>query len=456
MEPVQIALLALFVVILILLSLEVYNKAILTLTGAIFVYIILFITEGIKFEALVKFINFNVLAIFLSIMIIINIVTYSGFFQFIAVRTVKMTKGDLNVLYYVLGIITFITGMLLLNIVAVLMIASVTITIASALKTDSKNFLIMEVIAIDMGAMSLIFASIPNILISNIVGLSIAYFATYVLPFAILVVSIFLTYFPMFFKKFPEIDPLRKLALMELNEYNMIRDMKTLIFSGAILLYVIVGFAIFNDPAIIAVSAAILLIILTKFSVERLPEGVDWETFFFLIGLFIIVGSLEHVGIIKMISDELYPIIKSNAFLGMLLILWSAGILSGFLDNIALTLIYIPLLMDLAPAFGPVAPLVWIALILGTNLGGELTPIGSPTTLITMGFAKENGIIIEFKEFLFYGAIVSLLNLTIATIYIFFILYLLPNLTIIPFIALSFATLGIMVYFKIIKKTKTK
>ena len=443
----------LFIVILILLSLEVYNKAILTLTGAIFVYIILFLSEGIKFESLVNFINFNVLAIFLSIMIIINIVTYSGFFQFIAVRTVKMTKGDLNVLYYVLGIITFVTGMLLLNIVAVLMIASVTITIASALKTDSKNFLIMEVIAIDMGAMSLIFASIPNILISNIVGLPIGYFAIYVMPFAILVVSVFLTYFPMFFKKFPEIDPLRKLALMELNEYNMIRDMRTLIFSGAILLYVIIGFAVFNDPAIIAVTGALLLIILTKFSPERLPEGVDWETFFFLIGLFIIVGSLEHVGIIKMISDYLTPIIKSNAFLGMLLILWSAGILSGFLDNIALTLIYIPLIMDLSPAFGPIAPLVWIALILGTNLGGELTPIGSPTTLITMGYAKENGIIIEFKEFLVYGAIVSLLNLTIATVYIFYIMFILPNYTIMPFIAIALLALGAMLYTKIIRKT---
>ena len=456
LEWIQIALLLVFGAVLGMLSLELYNKTIITLSASLVAYILLFLYEGIKFEVMIDFINFNVLAIFLSIMVIIGVVTNSGFFQFIAVRTVKTTRGNLDVLYYLISIITFIVGILLLNIVSILMIASVTLTIAAALKTDAKNFLITEVILIDMGAMSLVFGSIPNILISNIAKIPITYFAIYILPFALTVVSTTLIILPKVFKGFPEIDPIRKLALLELNEYNMIRDEKSLIMSGLVLLYLIFGFALFPDPSIIAVSAALILIVATGLSPNRIRETIDWETFFFLVGLFLLVGSLDHVGIIELISEALYPIIKTNAFLGMLIILWSAGILSGILDNIALTLIYIPLIRDLSPAFGIYSYFVWIALILGTNLGGEVTPIGSPTTLITMGFAKEHGIDISFKEFLFYGFMISFINLTIATLYLTYIFFIAINLSIIPFIATSLTIFTIMLYIKIIAPIRKK
>ena len=120
--------------------------------------------------------------------------------------------------------------------------------------------------------------------------------------------------------------------------------------------------------------------------------------------------------------------------------LWVAGTLSGFLDNIALTLVFIPILMDIVPLFGPYGSLMWIALILGTNIGGDLTPFGSPTSLVTFGFMKEQGFYIEFKEFFKISLIIGFANLAFATSYLVYIYYLAPAIA-----SISYLIFGIII-----------
>jgi len=447
----QAVLIGVFMIVILLIVLELYNKAILALAGAIVTYIVLFLTERIYLNKLIVMcLDFRTLVIFLSIMLLIEIIKESGFFQFMAVKTVKLTKGHEDMLFIVISLITFIAGMILLNIASILILISVTLTITYALRIPPKYYVMTEVIVIDLGAMALVLASIPNILISNIAGIPMIFFIIHIFPFSLFImacVMIFHSYlYDLLFGGIPEPDPVRKDILMGLNEYVFIKDEKSVISSGLIILYLLLGFLIFSDPAIIAISAAIMLVILTKTNFSGLLKKVDWETFFFIVGLFIMVKGLEHIGIINLLSSGLYNVIKSDIFFGVLIVLWSVGIMSGFLDNIALTLVFIPILQEIIDYFGPLGYLFWIALILGTNIGGDLTPFGSPTSLVALGYMKDRGFKINFREFFKISLSTGIINLSLASIYLTTIFYIGSGYSAVIFLilALSLVTLLFM------------
>lgn len=436
-------------IIILLVVIELYNKAILALAGAILTYGVLFLSERIHLNKLIVMcLDFRTLIIFLSIMLLIEIIKESGFFQFMAVKTVKLTKGHEDILFVVISLITFIAGMILLNIASILILISVTLTITYSLRIPPKYYVMTEVIVIDLGAMALVLASIPNILISNIAGISMMFFVIHVFPFSLFitacVVILHNSLYRAFFGGIPEPDPVRKDILMGLNEYVFIRDEKSVISSGLIILYLLLGFLIFPDPAIIAISAAILLVIFTKTNFSELLKKVDWETFFFIIGLFIMVKGLEHVGVIDLMSSGLYNVIKSDVFLGVLVVLWSVGIMSGFLDNIALTLVFIPILQEIVSYFGPLGYMFWIALILGTNIGGDLTPFGSPTSLVALGYMKDRGFRIDFREFFKVSLITGLINLLLASVYLTMIYYVGSNYSTAIFSALALILVALL------------
>lgn len=452
----QVILLAVFVSVISIIVLELYNRAVVALTGALLTYIVLFLTEHWHLNELIRLsLDFRTLIIFLSLMILINIINDSGFFQFMAVKTVKLTKGHVNILFIVVSLITFIAGMILLNIASILILISVTLTITYALKIPPKYYVMTEVIIIDLGAMALVLASIPNILISNIAGVPMTFFIIHILPFSLFImtcVMIFHSYlYKIMFGGIPEPDPTRKDILMGLNEYVFIRDEKSVISSGIIILYLLIGFILFPDPAIIAISSAILLVIVTHTSFSELLKRVDWETFFFIIGLFIIVKGLEHIGIIDIFSKGLYNLIKSDILIGVIIILWSVGVMSGFLDNIALTLVFIPVLQEIIGLFGPLGYLFWIALILGTNIGGDLTPFGSPTSLVALGYMKDRGFKISFREFFKISLSTGIINLALASLYLFLI-YLIGS----GYAAILFLSLAVMLVIVLLLKSYAK
>ncbi len=419
----QVALISVFVIVIAIVVIELYNKAMVSLLGALATYFILFIREHFFLnELIILSIDFRTLTIFLSIMLLIEIIKDSGFFQFLAVKTVKLTKGHEDILFIVITLITFTAGMILLNIASILILISVTLAITYALRIPPKYYVMTEVIVIDLGAMALVLASIPNILISNIGGIPMIFFITHIFPFSMFIMACVIMFhsylYRLLYGGIPEPDPTRKDILMGLNEYVFIKSERSVISSGLIMLYLLIGFILFPDPAIIAMSAAILLIILTKTSFTELLRKIDWETLFFIVGLFIMVKGLEHVGVIKSISGGLYNFIKSDILIGVLIVLWVVGILSGFLDNIALTLIFIPILQEITSFFGPIGYIFWIALILGTNIGGDLTPFGSPTSLVALGYMKDRGFKINFREFFKVSLSTGLINLVLSSIYL--------------------------------------
>jgi len=452
----QILILTIFIIIIISISLEILDKAILVLIGSLFTYAVLYVFEGVSYADLFKFVNFNVISILVGIMIIVEIVKESGFFQFLALKAVKITRGNPDLLIYMISLITFLTGVFILNVASIAILLTVTVTITFALKLEARPFIILEAIVVDMGAMSLYLASVPNILISTLGGVDIIFFLVNILPFSMLSLWFSMMYFSRHFGEMPEVDITRKMALIELDEWTLIKDLRAFYASSIAIAAIILGFTIYPDKAFIVVLCAIGLILVVDIDFKEILKNIDWGTIFFFIGLFILVGALEHVGLLEILGHLLSNFIGKNILLGLLVILWIVAFLSGIIDNIALTLIFIPIIKTLVEVFPSNAYLFWVALVIGTNVGGEVTPVGSPTAIIAMGFSEQYDMEIKFKEFLKISLTWSIGSLSLATGYLLYLLYLSPIVTVFPFYLLSISILGITLYEGLIAEIKGK
>jgi len=197
-----------------------------------------------------------------------------------------------------------------------------------------------------------------------------------------------------------------------------------------VLALVITGFLFHSiihvEAATIALLGASLHMLLAGHEeVEKFFEEVEWGTIFFFAGLFILVGGLVEVGIIKTLSEKLLSLTGGNLTSTSIIILWGSGILSAIVDNIPYVATMIPLIKNFganpAIAADPALLLpIWWSLALGACLGGNGTLIGASANVVSAGIAGKNGYKISFLEFTKYGAVITIVNLVVCSFYIYF------------------------------------
>ena len=134
--------------------------------------------------------------------------------------------------------------------------------------------------------------------------------------------------------------------------------------------------------------------------------------------LFILVGVLEEKGVIEWIARNVFLRIGGNPYVIVLVVLWVSGIASGFLDNIPFTITMIPI-VRLILASNPIPnDILWWALSLGACLGGNLTMIGASANIVSIGMAKKFNQNISFLEFMKASAVITIITLLIASVYL--------------------------------------
>ena len=170
------------------------------------------------------------------------------------------------------------------------------------------------------------------------------------------------------------------------------------------------------EPATVALLGASLLMLVGKQDPHEVLRDVEWATLFFFVGLFILVGAVVHVGLIKLLAQGLLQLSGQNVGLTALLILWLSALLSGIIDNIPYTASMIPLVHELGSSM-PAEPLWW-SLALGACLGGNLTTIAASANVIVVHLAERSGYPISFWGFFVPGSLVTLASLVISSIYI--------------------------------------
>ena len=371
----------------------------------------------------INFVDFNVIFLLVSMMIIVSIAARSGMFNWIANELLKLTKGHPKLVLLTLGIFTAVTSAFLDNVTTVILIMPVTFFIAEQLEINPLPFLITEIFASNIGGTATLIGDPPNIIIGSAAGLSFMDFVRELTGVVSVILIVVIALMMFIFRKSLVADAEKMKAVANLDNSKTITDFPLMIRSAVILVLVIFGFVLHDvthiETCVTAMLGASVLLLFEK--PKDILCDVEWNTIFFFIGLFIIIGGLDASGGIALMAKWILNITQGSQNAASMLILWASGLISGVIDNIPYTATMTPMLLEIQKAMGAdyTYPLWW-CLSLGACLGGNMTIIGAACNVIVSETSAHKGYPISFMGFLKYGVVTMLISLLISSVYIWF------------------------------------
>ena len=369
----------------------------------------------------INYVDFNVVFLLVSMMIIVSIATRSGMFNWVANEMLKMTKGHPKTILCCLAVFTAVASAFLDNVTTVILIMPVTFAISKELDINPMPYLITEILASNIGGTSTLIGDPPNIIIGSAAGLSFMDFIkelTGIVAIILLIVIIIMT---LWFKKMLKTTRNKMEKIAQMDNSNIIKNKGLMIRSLIVLTLVILGFVTHDathiQTCVCAMAGASILLLFEK--PTDILTDVEWSTIFFFIGLFIIIGGFEKAGGIELMAKWLIDVTHGSQALASMVILWGSGILSGIVDNIPYTATMTPMIAEIAAAKGATfAEPMWWCLSLGACLGGNLTIIGAAANVIVSETSAANGHRIKFMEYLKYGVVATTISLLLSMAYI--------------------------------------
>ena len=369
----------------------------------------------------VQYIDFNVIFLLVSMMIIVNITTRSGVFSYLANELLKMTKGHPVLILIALGIFTAVVSAFLDNVTTVILIMPITFAIARKLEIDPIPYLLTEVFASNIGGTATLIGDPPNIIIGSAAGFSFMDFVNNLtLVVAVILIAV-LAVMVLFFRKKLATTAEKMKEAANIDNTHTITDVPLMVRSMIVLALVILGFVTHDithiETCVAAMLGASFLLLFEK--PTDILRDVEWNTIFFFIGLFIIIGGVEASGGIKLMAEWILRVTQGSQEAASMLILWASGIISGIIDNIPYTATMSPMLVEIQKTMGAdyTTPLWW-CLSLGACLGGNMTMIGAAANVIVSESAAKEGHPMFFLRFMKYGVIVVAISLIISSLYI--------------------------------------
>lgn len=397
---------------------EKLNRTVIALLGAVLMIVFHILSQ----EEAFGIIDFNTIGLLIGMMIIVNILKRTGVFQYVAIKTAKLSKGSPWKILLYFSVITAVSSALLDNVTTILLIAPVTFVITETLGLNPIPFLISEVLTANIGGTATLIGDPPNIMIGGATNLSFTDFIVNLGPVVLVIFVIVLFLLKVIYGKQLKISDENKEKIAEFDESKTITDPVLLKKSGIVLLGTIIGFAIHQmfglESATVALLGAGILLLIGKVDVEEILLEVEWPTIFFFMGLFVMVGALEAVGVIEMVASELISLTGGNLFVTTMLILWVAAIASAFLDNIPFVATMIPLIHNIGTMTGMDITPLWWALALGACLGGNGSVVGASANVIVSGMLHKKGYKLSFGDFLKIGFPIMIVSVVISTVYL--------------------------------------
>ncbi len=365
-----------------------------------------------------QYIDFNVIFLLVSMMIIVGVSAKSGMYDWVAIELLKLTKGKPLLILSALALFTAVVSAFLDNVTTVILIMPVTFIIAKQFNISPVPFLISEVLASNIGGTATLIGDPPNIIIGSKAGLSFLDFLITLTPVISVILFCAICILCFLFRKHLIVDKSLISNALNLSNEGTIKNKNLMIRSLIILALVIFGFVthdITHIETYVSALAGASILLLFENPKEVLKE-VEWNTLAFFVGLFIIIGGIEATGGIHFLAQKLIEVTSGSNQLASMFILWGSGIFSGFIDNIPYTATMAPLIADMSSSMD-VTPLWW-SLSLGACLGGNFTIIGAAANVIVSENANAKGHNIPFLYFMKYGAIISIISLIISSIYL--------------------------------------
>ncbi|MFH1781998.1 MAG: SLC13 family permease [Candidatus Omnitrophota bacterium] len=378
------------------------NPLVMVFTGAF----TLLVSQAISLQEALFSINLNVLGVFLGTMILSGLFIYSNVPAYLATHLVSRSKNVAIAILSVCLLSSFISSFTE-NVATILIVAPIAFEVAKRLKINPVPFLIAIAVSSNLQGSATMIGDSPSIILAMSHDMNfldffwmkgrpgIAFFVEIGAIFSFIVLYLI-------FRRHRE-------KVREMEKVTVKTWVPTILMSLMIFSLVFSSFILdkpYYTVSFICMGYALLGIIWHKiFTKENfsLIKNIDWRTFFFLIGVFILIGSLSHVGIIGDIATFIKNITRGNVFFTFSIIVWASVLFSAFIDNIPYVIAMIPVCKMLSEGMNVNPELLLFGLLIGATLGGNITPIGASANIVSMGMLRERGYKVSFKEFFKIG-----------------------------------------------------
>jgi Na+/H+ antiporter NhaD/arsenite permease-like protein len=413
-----------------LIVLELYDKSLVALSGALLMIIFGILTP----EEAIFAIEFETILLLMGMMLLVNIAAKSGIFEWMNVKIAAITKGNPMAIFLFFSLVTAFFSAFLDNVTTVILIVPLMIELVKGMGKDPKPYIFATIIFSNIGGGLTLVGDPPNIIIGGATGFSFLDFILNlwvpILGSTILALAVFTLVFK---KKFKSIrDDLVELTIASIIIRSIKHKFAKVVHNRAfvmkvlaVLLLTTLGFLTqrhLGMPAyVIAMISAVLLAVMTtkQVSIEKAFESVEWTTLFFFAGLFIMVAGVEKTGLLEQLSHFIAGS-TSNLFYLSLIVLWVSGLVSMVLDNIPFVTVMVPVIFGIqAQMAGIDTSILWWSLSLGACLGGNGTLIGASANVVSVDLAKKQGVHISFLEYMRFALPLTLGILVLCSGYLF-------------------------------------
>lgn len=378
--------------------------------------------------------DFDTLALLVGMMLLVGLIRPSGLFQCLAFAAARAAGGRPAVLLALFVLATAVLSSLLNNATTILMVAPVTLVVTQALRLPAYPFLFSEVMASNIGGAATLIGDPPNMLIGSATGLGFDAFLVHLAPVAGLVLLLQVLAGHLIWGRSMKASPDARALVLSFRPAEAISDPALLAKSLLVLLLALLAFIwggrIGLAPGSIAMLSAALLLLFDNWHrplaeqsrrVQAAFSEVEWNTIFFLVGLFVAVAGVERAGVLTWLAGRIGTATGGNPTLATLLVLWTSALLSAAIDNIPFVATMIPIIKGLGPGLGGDGALqpVWWALAYGACIGGNGTLVGATANLTMAGIAERNGILFGFGQFLRLGFPMMLASIAVGMVYLY-------------------------------------
>ncbi|WP_297520495.1 ArsB/NhaD family transporter [Thermococcus sp.] len=417
MSPEEAIALAVFLGVYAFIITERIHRTVAAMVGASLILIV----GIIPWEKVPEYLDLETLLLLAGMMVIVNVSRESGLFEYIAIKTAKLSNGNPMKVLLLFSVVTAVVSAFLDNVTTVLLLTPMLLYITKRMDVNPIPFLLAEIFASNIGGTATLIGDPPNIMIGSAAGLSFNEFLENMGPIA--VANIFLTIAVVYlaYRNSIKVTPSKRKeierVILSMDEEDAIRDWELFRKSVIVILAIGAGFFLHDTigvkPAVIALFGASVMLLWSGVSPERALEKVEWATLFFFGGLFLIVGALVETGVIDAVAGKIMELIHSEAQ-AIFVISWFSAVSSAIVDNIPLTATMIPLIKAMGSSVNTYP--LWWALSLGACLGGNGTAIGASANVVVLGIAHREGIKITFGEFLKVGALIMVSTVALGSL----------------------------------------
>ena len=380
-------------------------------------------------------IDWGVITIILGASLFVDVTSRSGLFTWIAIRLTKASRGDPLKLLWYYGLMTIVFSAMLNNVTAMIIVGSLSAVSLGKLERSDKllGFLLIEGLLTNVGGLLTLISSVPNIIVGTAAGISFIAFFIKAAPFVFIVTIATLLLGARVFE-------IRGLATPEeieeaahlvdgFDERDGIESQGFFWFGAVMLTLFIVAIATASvTPYIrdlgmgfIALAFAAIMLIRYKHEVDEFYRTIDWDLLAFFAALFVVISVMEHAQVLALIGGGVERLIALGPRAGTSAVLLSSAAFSSVTDNIPLAAMLAKIVAGIPLPGGELRPPgdpLWWAVIFGANLGGNLTPIGSASTLVAVTIMHKHKVPLSFAAFVRKAFPFAAMHLAVATGYL--------------------------------------